>query len=72
MLYMLLVIAHIVVPITVIIQINNSNRWINNRKNIAFKPACQAANSPSISTSFRDRSSQAEDKYNLQNCMADL
>ena len=52
---MLHVIAHIVVPITVIIQINDSNRWINNWKNIAFTPACQAADSPS----------QAEDKYNL-------
>ena len=62
MLYMLYVIAHIVVPITVIIQINDSNRWINNRKNIAFTPACQAANSPSISTTDP---SQAEDKYNL-------
>jgi len=64
MLYMLYVIARIVVPITVIIQINDSNRWINNRKNIACTPACQAANSPSLPASGTDPS-QAEDKYNL-------
>ena len=58
---MLYVIARIVVPTTVI---NDSNRWINNRKNIAFTPACQAANSPSLPASGTDPS-QAEDKYNL-------
>ena len=42
-----------------------TGRWINNRKNIAFTPACQAATHLlSLPVSGTDPS-QAEDKYNL-------
>ena len=65
MLYMLYVIARIVVPITVIIQINDSNRWITIGKTLLLhRHAKQQTHLPSLPVSGTDPS-QTEDKYNL-------